>query len=524
MALYGDYRPKNFADLVGQAAVKTTLLHAAKSGRVSHAYLLCGTRGTGKTTSARILAKAINCENLLDSGDPCGKCDLCQLAEQERLTDIIEIDAASNRGIDDIRDLREKVAFAPNTGKAKIYIIDEVHMLTKEAFNALLKTLEEPPSHAYFILATTEFHKVPETIRSRCQTFFFRKISRNDIVERLEYIADKEKFSYDRLGIEMIAERANGGLRDAISLLEQSASYGPITKENLQKSLGMISPDVFQKFFTGLQSGDAAGCMTIIDEIQNEGRSIEEFGKDFLVFLRSEFHTELTARDSRLPWILELIELFETALRNTRTFEIPPLALEMAIAKALLLQENFSSTLQSVVPQVVSERKKKKKKEKMISVEKKSPPKKISEHDDTDLFPPATEEASVPPWAQEPVKIIEKKVVVKKVAKKINTDLDTFSLVQSHWSDLCGLLPGSIKLTLLQYGSCIEATDTVVTLKIDNASSLVQMKKEKNITKIKEIFSEKLEKNISIILLGGAEHSGESGDLEVGDVESMLQF
>jgi len=250
---------------------------------------------------------------LLPSGDPCLECDFCVSADEGRMTDIIEIDAASNRGIDEIRDLRDKVNFSPNFGKAKIYIIDEVHMLTKEAFNALLKTLEEPPSHAYFILATTEFHKVPETIRSRCQTFFFRKISVQDIVERLEFICEKENIKCDRKGVEIIAERSNGGLRDAISLLEQSASYGEISEKNLQESLGMISEKIFEDFLETLSNGDSKKALSLLDSLQDEGRNLEEFGKDFLGVLRKKFHAFLHARDGRLPWILQIIEIFENA-------------------------------------------------------------------------------------------------------------------------------------------------------------------------------------------------------------------
>ena len=310
MALYGKYRPQNFSDMVGQESVKNTLLHAAHLGKVAHAYLFCGTRGTGKTSSARIMAKAINCTDPLPTGDPCTQCDMCMMAENNRLTDIIEIDAASNRGIDEIRDLREKVSFAPNIAKAKVYIIDEVHMMTKEAFNALLKTLEEPPAHAYFILATTEFHKVPETIRSRCQTFFFRNISIENIIGRLEYICTQEGFEYEPEGLKMIAKRASGGLRDAISLLEQSASYGPITPENLKSALGIISDEIFESFFATLLVGDDKNAFSIIEELQNQGRSLEEFAKDFLEFLRQQSHVLLQRKDSRLTWILECIEIF----------------------------------------------------------------------------------------------------------------------------------------------------------------------------------------------------------------------
>jgi len=277
MALYSTHRPKTFSNMVGQESLRKTLLHASFSKKISHAYLFCGTRGTGKTTSARILAKAINCTNLSDKGDPCGTCSLCTLAEKGTLTDIIEIDAASNRGIDEIRDLREKVSFSPNMASSKIYIIDEVHMLTKEAFNALLKTLEEPPSHAYFILATTEFHKVPETIRSRCQTFLFKNISNSDIVRRLEYICELENIKYTKDGLEMIASRSSGGLRDAISLLEQSAHFGIVSADVLQDNLGIINDSILKDFFESLHGSDATQSFSFLESILSEGRSLDEF-------------------------------------------------------------------------------------------------------------------------------------------------------------------------------------------------------------------------------------------------------
>jgi len=337
VALYGKYRPKNFDDLVAQDALKTTLRHAVTGNLISHAYLFCGSRGTGKTSSARILAKAVNCTNLQSNGNPCEKCDFCLAADEGRMTDLIEIDAASNRGIDEIRDLREKIAFAPNFGRAKIYIIDEVHMLTKEAFNALLKTLEEPPSHAYFILATTEFHKVPETIRSRCQTFFFKKINKADITERLEYIAQAEGFEYEKQGLELLADRSDGGLRDAISLLEQCSSYGALTAENLVENLGILSPHILEEFFFALESADSAGALKILDALQEDGRSLEEFSKQFLGFLRKKFHLFLTEKSPRLSWVLEVIDIFSEANFTMKSSEIPPLPLEIAIAKTILL-------------------------------------------------------------------------------------------------------------------------------------------------------------------------------------------
>jgi len=227
MNLYQKYRPSSFKGLVAQEHVKLTLQNALKKNMLTHAYLFCGPRGTGKTSTARLLAKAINCENLdPKSFEPCNKCDVCTQINNGSLVDLIEIDAASNRGVDEIRDLRESVKFAPSQSKNKVYIIDEVHMLTKEAFNALLKTLEEPPKNVYFILATTELHKIPDTIVSRCQRFGFRRINIEDISNHLAYICKEEKVKADQKALDKVSLRSEGCMRDALSLLDQLISYG----------------------------------------------------------------------------------------------------------------------------------------------------------------------------------------------------------------------------------------------------------------------------------------------------------
>ena len=220
IALYRKWQPHTFRDLVGQDHISRTLSQAITSGRIGHAYLFSGPRGTGKTSTAKILAMALNCKEG-PTPDPCGKCESCQRIMDGSAMDVFEIDAASNRGIDEIRGLRETVKFAPAEGRYKVYIIDEVHMLTAEAFNALLKTLEEPPAHVVFILATTEAHKVPPTIQSRCQRFDFRRITVGEIQGRLRYICDQMKTEADDKALELIALQADGGLRDALSILDQ---------------------------------------------------------------------------------------------------------------------------------------------------------------------------------------------------------------------------------------------------------------------------------------------------------------
>ncbi|KKR23367.1 MAG: polymerase III subunit gamma and tau, DNA polymerase III subunit gamma/tau protein, partial [Candidatus Peregrinibacteria bacterium GW2011_GWE2_39_6] len=256
LAFYRKYRPSKFTNLVGQPPIQKTLLNAIKSGHLSHAYLFCGPRGTGKTTTARLVAKAINCIAPDPNGESCNKCEYCTLMNQGNCVDLIEIDAASNRGIDEIRDLREKIKFSPNQTPHKVYIIDEVHMLTTPAFNALLKTLEEPPAHAYFVLATTEVHKVPETIISRCQRFDFRRIDEESIIDRLKYIATQEKIKYEDEALTWIAQSAEGGMRDAINLFEQIIEDQKLTTKHVKEILGVSSHDNAKKLFQSLEKQD----------------------------------------------------------------------------------------------------------------------------------------------------------------------------------------------------------------------------------------------------------------------------
>ncbi|MCF7846965.1 MAG: DNA polymerase III subunit gamma/tau [Candidatus Gracilibacteria bacterium] len=331
--LFLKYRPQVFADIVGQEAVVRTLQNALKSSRPAHAYLFAGSRGTGKTSTARIFAKGLNCAEA-SAGEPCGKCEICRTTADGSLVDVIEIDAASNRGIDEIRDLREKVNFMPNIASRKIYIIDEVHMLTKEAFNALLKTLEEPPEHAFFLLATTELHKIPETIISRCQTFTFGRFTIEQLVERLEQIAKTEKISADTEALSLIAKKAEGGLRDAIGLLEQIAAEteNSITSESVRKSLGISSSEQLENFWNALEENQTAEALTILKSVAHAGGDFRTFGHDFLGFLREQMHA-LLQEGASLGTLLDTIEEIETALARCKTSPIVELPFEIAVIR-----------------------------------------------------------------------------------------------------------------------------------------------------------------------------------------------
>jgi len=274
-ALYRKYRPQTFDDVVGQSAVTTTLKTQLQSGRLSHAYLFTGSRGTGKTSSAKILAKAVNCENPQD-GNPCGVCQACRTIDSGACMDVLEIDAASNNGVDNVRDLRDDAVYTPSQVKKRVYIIDEVHMLSISAFNALLKIIEEPPEHLLFILATTELHKVPATILSRCQRFSFRRISQEDIAARLQYVAYKENIDLDDSAARVLARLADGGMRDALSLLDQcaSATTGELTADAVYSCLGIAGIRECSAMMAAIADHDSKQALTLLNESYSQGKDM----------------------------------------------------------------------------------------------------------------------------------------------------------------------------------------------------------------------------------------------------------
>ena len=274
-ALYRKYRPQTFDDMVGQMAVTQTLKTQLQSGKLSHAYLFTGSRGTGKTTSAKILAKAVNCENLQD-GNPCNCCKACQAIDSGSCMDVLEIDAASNNGVDNVRDLRDDAIYTPSQVKMRVYIIDEVHMLSISAFNALLKIIEEPPEHLLFILATTELHKVPATILSRCQRFSFRRISQEDIAARLQYVAYQERIELDDSAARVLARLADGAMRDGLSLLDQcaSATDGDLTAEHVYACLGIAGIMECGKLMEHIAEHDTGSALALLDRFYTEGKDM----------------------------------------------------------------------------------------------------------------------------------------------------------------------------------------------------------------------------------------------------------
>lgn len=286
-ALYRKWRPMSFDDVVSQPHITTTLKNQIKSGKTAHAYLFTGSRGTGKTTCARIFAKAINCLDPHD-GEPCLECEICKDADNGTLSDIIEIDAASNSKVDDIRELREGVVYTPERCKYKVYIIDEVHMLSAGAFNALLKTMEEPPPHVKFILATTEIHKVPATIVSRCQHFDFHRIRNEDIVSRLMYIASQEGFTLHEDAAGMIARLSDGGMRDALSLLDQCVAYeNDITLDVVSSASGIAGRDYLFDILEKIAEKDAAGALRVVDKLYDMSKDLKVLAGELLAQMRN---------------------------------------------------------------------------------------------------------------------------------------------------------------------------------------------------------------------------------------------
>ncbi|HEL1617170.1 TPA: DNA polymerase III subunit gamma/tau [Streptococcus suis] len=342
-ALYRKYRSQTFGEMVGQEVVATTLKQAIEQGKISHAYLFSGPRGTGKTSAAKIFAKAMNCPNQI-GGEPCNDCYICQAITEGSLEDVIEIDAASNNGVDEIRDIRDKSTYAPSLATYKVYIIDEVHMLSTGAFNALLKTLEEPTENVVFILATTELHKIPATILSRVQRFEFKSIKVTDIQDHLAAILTKEGLIFDEQALTIIARRAEGGMRDALSILDQALSLSPdqqVTLEIAEEITGSISLRALDDYVASLRQGDSVTALQHLQTLFDKGKSMSRFATDLLHYLRDVLIVQTGGEDTHLTTgfsenlaleqarIFTMIEMVTRGLADIKSSPQPKIYAEM---------------------------------------------------------------------------------------------------------------------------------------------------------------------------------------------------
>lgn len=348
-ALYRKYRPSTFDEVVGQEAVVRTLKNAIINNKLTHAYLFAGPRGTGKTSIAKILAKTVNCLDLKDA-TPCNECVNCTQINNKQTTDIVEIDAASNNGVDEIREIRSKVTLVPSNSKYKVYIIDEVHMLSTGAFNALLKTLEEPPSHVIFILATTDPHKIPLTILSRCQRFDFKKIENDKIVKKLKEIATKENVEADDDALLEIAKISDGGMRDAISIFDQAISYneGKVSLDSIHEINGTISKKELTEFLKYLLDKDLLNLLNKLDYYNNNGKNLVKIAEEIVLFLRDVLLSEIVPeyfknnniedykdliQNADKDYLLEIINKFNLSINDMKMVNDPKLVLELLLIK-----------------------------------------------------------------------------------------------------------------------------------------------------------------------------------------------
>lgn len=358
-ALYRKYRSQTFGEMVGQKVISTTLRQAVESGKISHAYLFSGPRGTGKTSAAKIFAKAMNCPNQVD-GEPCNHCDICRDITNGSLEDVIEIDAASNNGVDEIREIRDKSTYAPSRATYKVYIIDEVHMLSTGAFNALLKTLEEPTENVVFILATTELHKIPATILSRVQRFEFKSIKQGAIKEHLASILEKEGLTFDDEALTIIARRAEGGMRDALSILDQALSLSPdnrVSQAVAEEITGSIGLTALDSFVANVRNQDTTQALSNLETLFDNGKSMSRFATDLLEYFRdllivkaggeNSHHSPLFEENLSLEQdrLFQLIDLVTSALPEIKTGTHPKIYAEMLTIK---LSETHSQMSQEI--------------------------------------------------------------------------------------------------------------------------------------------------------------------------------
>jgi len=476
VALYRKYRPQSFDDIVGQNAIVTTLKNQLSSGKIGHAYLFCGMRGTGKTSTARVFAKALNCEKG-PTENPCNSCTSCRAINSGSMMDVIEMDAASNRGIDDIRDLREKVNFAPSGGRYKIYIIDEVHMLTTEAFNALLKTLEEPPQYVVFILATTEPNKLPQTILSRCMRFDFTRINTADIVDRLrEVVMDSAIEAEDKALLE-IARSSQGSVRDALSLLDKAIAYGEVKlrHDEILTLLGAVSQEFFYDISKAVLQSRSADVLEILDRVAKQGKDLFRFLDDLLEHFRNLLMVCINADRNLIDVIdedylilqqiaqgytkeklLSILNILKDAANDAKWSTQPRIIIEAALVKLTLLdlwenQEGYISRIQHLEEQVAALREQLE----HISQPVLNSPNQNVKVKQENTFNPHENTSPPKPIDSQNTTLIENKDVLEKQVESVkpkeptNNDTNVTGLLQKEWPKVLESLSSKGKMTLL---------------------------------------------------------------------------
>lgn len=509
-ALYRKFRPHEFEDVKGQEHIVTTLKNQIKADRIGHAYLFCGTRGTGKTTVAKIFAKAVNCESP-EEGSPCGKCPTCQAIAAGTSMNVIEIDAASNNGVDNIRQIREEVTYRPTEGKYKVYIIDEVHMLSAGAFNALLKTLEEPPSYVIFILATTEAHKIPITILSRCQRYDFHRISIDTIAARLSDLMLEEKVEVEEKAIRYVAKAGDGSMRDALSLLDQCIAFHlgeTLTYDNVLEVLGAVDTEVFSRLLRRIIDKDVTAAISILDELVDEGRELGQLVNDFTWYLRNlmllqssdDMEDVLDMSADNIAALKEEAQMIETQvlMRYIRIFSELGNQVRFATQKRILIEiaiiklcrPQMEEDYTSIV-------------DRLASLEKQM----------ANGIPvsAATAVQSAAPAAP---------AIKKEIPKAIPEDVQN---VIKIWNTILSEMGGNSKLYLKQAVPTLgPASDLQLVLDDDNAYSYLSENRAGCLDKLKELIAARLEKAVEITVKKN--ESGQSAKDTVVDLRDLIQF
>lgn len=514
-ALYRKFRPQEFEDVKGQDHIVTTLKNQIKHDRIGHAYLFCGTRGTGKTTIAKIFAKAVNCEHPVD-GSPCGECPTCKAIAAGTSMNVIEIDAASNNGVDNIREIREEVAYRPTEGRYKVYIIDEVHMLSIGAFNALLKTLEEPPAYVIFILATTEAHKIPITILSRCQRYDFRRISIDTIAARLQELMVEENINVEEKAIRYVAKAGDGSMRDALSLLDQCIAFylgQDLTYEKVLETLGAVDTEIFSRLLRQILEKNITGAIGTIEELVIEGREMGQFVVDFTWYLRNlllvqssdemEDILDISAENLALlkeeagmvdaSTLIRYIRIFSELSNQIRYASQKRIMIEIAIIKLCKpeMEQDYGSLI-----------------DRIDSLEKKI---------ESGSFSVAPQSAGM---AQTPMMTTAEPVKVAELPKAIPEDIQK---IMSNWNSILSEMTGISRNYLKKAIPTLGPNDTLMLAYDDqNAYEYINQNMSGCMDSFKVLVANRIEKQVEVIVK--LNDSGRPGTEVFPDLKQLINF